>query len=174
MEVRMRKTALIALTGALAAMVPGPVAHSRGSHGPKAGKERKAPGKAKPRGRCARLHKKAFVAAGAFVSFTASADTTDSPDAGDLVVDVKHTNRHARSSGGQQTFSTASARVRLVGVTDGNADGVLGLADALAGDRVKLIGKLVGPKRGCTGERTVVVRKVKVKRPSAQATLSGD
>jgi hypothetical protein len=168
MEVSMRKIALLAAAGTLA-VVPAAGAPAKSGHGP-GGKHGKPAGQklGKGKGRCAKPQRKAFVVGGLFVSFTATADTTDAPDAGDLVVDVKKSNRHARSLSGQQTFVTTGAKVNLVGVTDGDGDGAVTLADARAGDKVKLIGKLVRPKRGCTqAEPTVAIRKVTVKRPGA-------
>jgi hypothetical protein len=103
------------------------------------------------------------------VSFTPTADTTDSPDFGDLVLSVTRANHHARTYVSKTPLSTVGALVSFRGVTDGNADKAVGFDDALATDTVKVIGKLVRPKRGCTGDTTVKLRKVMVNRPDPAA-----
>jgi hypothetical protein len=121
----------------------------------------------KPRGRCSRAQRVAFVAHGSFVAFAATADPADALTAGDLTVDVTRSNHHARGSRGQHTFATAGAKVTFRGVNDSSGNGAVGLEDVVAGDRVVLLGKLVRPKRGCQGQTSVLLRKVMVKRPAA-------
>ena len=124
--------------------------------------------------RCARSQRVAYVARGGFVSFTPTPETTDGANAGTLVVDVQRSNQHGRNLRGQQTLTIADQRVVLSGVSDANGDGAVTLADAAAGDRVKLIGKVVRPRRGCTGQTSVQLRQVKVERPAPATTTPAD
>ena len=58
----------------------------------------------------------------------------------------------------------------FAGVTDGDLSGAVDLADALPTDRVRVLGKLALPKRGCEGEAVLTLRKVKVLREVATET----
>ena len=164
----MNKTALIVTAAALAAVPavaaaqpgPGPGPHATDNvhkHSPLAGD-----------GRCARPQRVAFVARGSLVSFTPTADTTDSPNFGDLVLNVTRANHHAHTYVSKTPLSTVGARVSFAGVTDGNADSAVGFDDVLSTDTVMVIGKLVRPKHGCQGDTTVQLRKVRVRRPNPQ------
>ena len=109
-------------------------------------------------GRCGHPQRVAFVARGTLVSFDAGT--------GNVVLNVVRANHHARAFTSGQPLSTTGASLRFRGVTDGNADGTVGLDDVVSTDRVMVIGKLVRPKRGCAGSTSVVLRKVMVTRQS--------
>ena len=109
-------------------------------------------------GRCDHPQRVAFVARGSLVSFDAGT--------GNVVLNVVRANHHARAFTSGQPLSTTGARLRFGGLTDGNADGTVGLDDVVSTDRVMVIGKLVRPKRGCAGTTSVVLRKVTVARHS--------
>jgi hypothetical protein len=111
-------------------------------------------------------HRVAYIAAGLLVSQTLTLDDSTSPppttattsaltpDGGDtysgqLTVDVKRTNRHARADKDQTvTYTVSHARVRF-GMPDVNGDGSVGLDDVQPGARVKLIGKITKLARRC-------------------------
>jgi hypothetical protein len=110
-----------------------------------------------------RVHKVAYVASGLLVSQTLTKDggpTTTSTSAslhgnpngtysGDVTVDVKHTNHHARGDKGTTvTYSVSHVRVTFA-LPDVNNDGSSGLDDLQAGDRVKLIGKITTLAKRC-------------------------
>ena len=111
-------------------------------------------GKAK---RCAKLQRVGFVVDGTFGGYV-------DPD---LTVDVVEANRHARNwiAANGNAFSTAGASVAFEGVTDSDLDASVTFADVVGTDQVILVGKLSRPKRGCTGDQSVVVRHVQVTRP---------
>jgi hypothetical protein len=112
--------------------------------------------------RCKRTQSVGFVVKGALASYTA--DT--------VTLDVKRANRHARSyieSAGSE-FALGTARLRFRGVTDGNGDGAVDLADVQPTDKVIAIGKAVRPKRGCEGQTVLKLRKLQVVRPKADET----
>ena len=74
-----------------------------------------------------------------------------------VTLNVERANRHARrwlETGNSPEFDTIGLTVRFEGVTDGNADTVVDLADVLPTDRVRVKGKLTR------------------RRPAARATLS--
>jgi hypothetical protein len=108
-------------------------------------------------------HKVAYVASGLLVSQTLTKDGTVTPTvtasslhqnaddtySGDITVDVKHTNHHARADKGHTvTYSVSHVRVRF-GLADINNDGAVGLDDVRIGARVKLIGKITTLARTC-------------------------
>ena len=116
--------------------------------------------------RCA-PRKVAYVAHGLYVSSeltqVAGADTPALRDDrwdGTIVVDVKRTNKMARADKGtQKTYTVAGVRVRYA---DRNDDGT---ADPpVAGDRVKVDGKITRLRGGCDAtefEPTLKVKSVK-------------
>jgi hypothetical protein len=146
----MKFTALIA-TAALAAVPAAAAAHPGNGPGKgQAQREAHAPDKGSltaGHGRCARPQRVAFVARGTFVSF---ADDS-------LVMNVVRANHHARSYTSGTPLSTKGATVVFHGLT--------GFDQAVSTDRVMVIGKLVRPKRGCSGDTSVVLRRVTVSRP---------
>ena len=150
----MKLLALIS-AAALAAVPAAASAHPGNGHGKgQAQREAHAPnndGPAKPGNRCARLQRVAFVAHGTFVSF---ADDM-------LVMKVVRANHHARAFTSGTPLSTKGAKVTFQGLT--------GFDQAVSTDRVTVIGKLLRPKRGCSGDTSVVLRKVMVKRPASPA-----
>jgi hypothetical protein len=117
-------------------------------------------------------HKVAYVARGTLVSQSltqtaggSTAKRSDDRYSGDLTVDVTKTNRHAKK--GTQSYTLADARVKFH-VPDRTGDGKRNQDDLLAGDRVKLIGKITALSKKCdqTGfTPTVTIRKVEFKAP---------
>ena len=101
-------------------------------------------------------HKVAYVAAGTLVSHTlvqdaaAAENGSDKPTySGDVTVDVKKANKHAKADKRTtKTYTLDGARV-VLGVDDGNGDGSVDLADIAAGDRVKVIGKVTKLAKRC-------------------------
>jgi hypothetical protein len=110
--------------------------------------------------RCKRTHSVGFVVKGSLASFTAESVT----------LDVKRANRHARGyiKTAGSTFTLGAARVRFVGVTDGDSSGTVDLADVQPTDKVVAVGKATRPKRGCEGEVELKLRKLQIVRPQAQ------
>jgi hypothetical protein len=144
-----KTTALIAVA-ALAA-VPGAAAAHPGNGPGKGQAQREAHAHNKGSltaggGRCARPQRVAFVARGTFVSFADDA----------LVIKVVHANHHARTYTSGTPLSTKGATVTFQGLT--------GFDQAVSTDQVMVIGKLVRPKHGCSGDTSVVLRRVMVKR----------
>ena len=111
--------------------------------------------------RCAKPKRVGFVAAGPLVAV----------DQSSLTVGVERGNRHARRwlEDNDAVFDVDGLTVGFAGVVDGDASGTVDLADVLAGDRVRVVGKLSLPKRGCDGEATLSLRKVKVSREAPVA-----
>ena len=155
------KLLAVITASALAAVPAGAAAHPGHGNGHGKGqaqREAHAPandGVTKGGGRCARLQRVAFVARGTFVSFADDA----------LVMKVVRANHHARSYTSGAPLSTKGAKVTFRGLT--------GFDQAVSTDQVMVIGKLLRPKRGCTGDTSVVLRKVKVTR-KAPAEQTGD
>ena len=110
-------------------------------------------------GKCKRPRRVGFVAAG----------TVTTLDASSLTLTVSKANRHATNwlALNAPTFATAGARLHLKGIVDSTGDGLVDYADVLSTDRVRVIGKLIRPKRGCTGETVVSLRRIHVRRKSA-------
>lgn len=119
-------------------------------------------------------HRVGYVAAGTLVDQTLALDAGSSPEtySGDLTVAVTRTNHHARADKGtNKTYTLANARVRL-DIADVNADGTVGLDDLVAGDRVRVIGKITVLAKKCdqTGfTATTTIRKVIVHAPATPA-----
>ena len=122
----------------------------------------------KPAKRCT-PHAVGYLAKGTLVSHTltqtqgaGTATTSDDRYSGQLVVNVTRANH--RAPRGQQTYTVTNARVQFAD-RDGN-----GTKDQpVAGDPVKVFGKITKLRRGCsqTGfTPQVTVRKVQFKRPS--------
>jgi hypothetical protein len=154
----MRKalTIAISITAVIGATAAGATAGPPEGAGPP-----ESPGAQKPdnpgsSAKCGKPHGVAFVVGGTFTSY---ADP-------DLTVEVSQTNRHARRwlESNEPTFSSESAVVSFLGVTDADGSGAVGFGDVVGTDRVRVIGKLVKPKRGCEGDEDIVARKIKVSR----------
>jgi hypothetical protein len=109
-------------------------------------------------------HKVAYVAAGLLVGQTLVLDGSTPPPvvttlavaaahgdtySGDVTVDVKRTNHHARGDKGKTvTYTVSHARVTFA-LPDVNNDGSSGLDDVAPGDRVKVIGKVTTLAKKC-------------------------
>ena len=115
--------------------------------------------------RCKKPRAVGFVAAGTLASVEGSS----------VNLTVVRANRHAAlARGNEAAFDTADLTVSFAGVTDGDLSGAVDLADVLPTDRVRVLGKLALPKRGCEGEAVLTLRKVKVLREVATETGDGD
>lgn len=149
----MKTTFLITAAAALSLAAAPAAGAQPGEHGN--GPGQRAAGQPK---RCEHTKNVGFAAAGSLASF----------DDASLTLTVAKANHHARVflASNPAVFSTADVTPAFVGVTDANADGVVGLADVVATDRVRVIGKLALPKRGCDGTASVTVRKLSVVRPT--------
>lgn len=92
-------------------------------------------------------------------------------DDASVALDVARANRHAAkwlSAPNAPAFAIAGVRLAFEGVTDANGTGV-GLDDVVATDRVRVVGKLSRPKRGCpAGEQLLKLRVVKVTREAPE------
>ncbi len=165
----MNKVTVAALTAL--ALVAVPAASAEPGKG-KSGSEKKAQepsGKGKSgtktfkgqSGKCKKPQRVGFVAAG----------TVATLDAASITLTVTNSNRHATNwlALNVPTFATAGAKLRLKGIVDSTADGLVDYADVLSTDRVRVIGQLVRPKRGCTGETVVSLRRINVRRKSADS-----
>ena len=145
---------LAVITAAALAVVPAAAAHPGNGHG-KGQAQREAHARDKGAGangggRCARPQRVGFVARGTFVSFADEA----------LVMKVERANHHARAYTSGTPLSTQGATVTFRGLK--------GFDEAVSTDRVMVIGKLVRPKRGCSGDTSVVLRRVTVRREAAE------
>lgn len=159
-------TALLALTALILTPTLAVAHKGQGKQGKSSAQAAKQA--AKKTTRCERPKRVAFLAAGTF----------NSASAGQLSVKITRANRHARvylrtqdasfAKGSVVAFPLASAKLTLKGVSDTNADGKLDLSDAQASDRVRVLGKVLKSKRGCTAApSTLKVRKLTVIRRQA-------
>lgn len=93
---------------------------------------------AKPR-KCTE-HEVAYIVSGTLVSDTLSKSESGDTYSGQVVVEVTHTNRHARSARGEtETYTVQDARVR----------GPIAVEALKQGDEVKLIGKIASMAPKC-------------------------
>lgn len=109
--------------------------HAGGAN--KHGDKGKGKDHAKPR-KCTE-HDVAYIVSGTLVSDTLSKSETANTYSGQVVVEVTHTNRHARSARGEtETYTVQDARVK----------GPIAVEALKQGDKVKLIGKItsIAPK----------------------------
>jgi hypothetical protein len=158
----MKKLVMVATLAALAAAVPaqankggdragGPSADRAGKAQKQGAREGKGD-RGAARSRSCTPRRTAYVAAGLYVSSTleqvAGASTPTLRDDrydGTLVVDVKRSNKAARADNGtQKTYTLDDARVRFA---DRNDDGTRD--QPVAGDRVKVDGKVTKLRGGC-------------------------
>jgi hypothetical protein len=117
-------------------------------------------------------HKAAYVASGILVSekLEKNADGTYS---GELTVEVKQTNHHAKGDKGTtKTYKEKEVeKVHITfGLADTNNDGGVGLDDVKAGDRVSLIGKITTLAKKCDHTQftaTTTLRKIVFHAPPA-------
>ncbi len=120
-------------------------------------------------------HRVGYVAAGALVSQTLALDSSTGRArptySGDVTIAVTRTNHWARADKGTtKTYTLAHARV-VLGLTDQNNDGSVGLDDLAAGDRVKVVGKVTVLRRGCDQSgftATTTIRQLIVHAPASQ------
>jgi hypothetical protein len=114
-------------------------------------------------------HKVAYVAAGTLVSHTLVADAAaavrggSKPTySGDVTVDVTKGNKAAKADKRTtKTYTLDHARV-VLGLDDQNGDSRVDLADVVAGDRVKVIGKVTKLSKKC--DQTGFTPELKVKK----------
>lgn len=106
--------------------------------------------------RCKKQSRRGFVVRGSLAGY----------DAESVTLDVERANKHARRwlRDNDPTFDTSAARFAFEGVDDASGDGHVDLDDAVATDRVRVLGKLSMPKRGCDGDGSLHVHKVVVTR----------
>lgn len=161
----MKKLAMAATLAAVAVAVPAqaqkpdnPGSQGKAKSGAakaKSGASATSSAKAKDKGRCA-PRSVGYVAFGDYVSGelaqTQGADTADLARddrwSGTLEVAVKRTNRHGRADkGSTKTFTLTDAKVRLA---DRDDDGTRDLP--VAGDRVRVQGKITRLHRKCDAE----------------------
>ena len=168
----MRKILITAVAGAALAITPAlaskPV--NKPTH-PSTSQKGKTNTKAKAKGRC-KVHTVGYNAKGTLVSQTltqtAGADTaTDTSDdrwSGDVVVNVTWANH--KSPKGEQTFTLTNGKAAFY---DANSDGT---ADpAIAGDTVRIHGKISKQAKKCNGPNSAAVTTIKAKSASfKQAT----
>jgi hypothetical protein len=111
--------------------------------------------------RCA-PHAVAYVASGAFVSDTL-VENADHTFSGEVTVEVKHGNRHARGDKGTtKVYKLEGAHLTLA-VPDRDNDNVVGVDDLMAGDHAQVIGRITTLTKKCpVGEFTpkLTIRKV--------------
>jgi len=156
----------IVAVAAVPALAKGPDSkpdHPTQAKGPNVEKQH---GKGAKGGKSCTPRKKAYVASGV-VESAALTKNADGTYDGTLTVAVKKTNRHGRADKGTSaTYTLDDARVRL---PDADGNGTVDGADAQAGQRVHVIGKITVLRKRCddTGfTATVTLRKVVLKAPA--------
>jgi hypothetical protein len=94
-------------------------------------------------------HKVGYVASGTLLSqkLTKNADGSYS---GEVTVEVKHTNHHAKTDKGTKAYKNLEKVDVTFGLADTNSDGSTGLDDLKAGDRVKLLGQITVLGKNCS------------------------
>jgi hypothetical protein len=131
--------------------------------------------------------KVAYVAAGTLVRQTLVLDGAGGPApttaraaadgparatySGDVTIDVKRTNRHARADKGTtKTYTLDHARL-VLGLDDQNGDGKVDLGDVLPGSRAKVIGDVTKLPKRCDQSGftpTLTIEKLIVHAPQPQ------
>jgi hypothetical protein len=110
-------------------------------------------------------HKVAYVASGTLVESQKLTKNSDGTYSGEIVVEVKHTNHHAKKdkSPPNRTYKVEKVHVTF-GLADTNNDGSVGLDDLKNGEsRVKLIGKITKLAKKCDDKgftATTTIRKI--------------
>jgi hypothetical protein len=134
-----KRIIVLALAGAAALAIPTVADAKPGHSGPDA---------------CKRTKRVGFAAAGPLVALEETS----------LRIYVKRANRHARRWLAQREplFESAGARLKLARLVDRDGSGTVELTDAAPGDRIRVSGKLTLPKRRCSGDAALVVRRVSV------------
>jgi len=92
-------------------------------------------------------HKVGYVASGTLVS-QALTKNADGSYSGEVTVEVKHTNHHAKADKGTKAYKLENVDVTF-GLADTNSDGSVGLDDLKAGDRVRLLGRITVLAKKC-------------------------
>jgi hypothetical protein len=94
-------------------------------------------------------HSVAYVASGTLVIQTLKLNTDDTYN-GEVEVEVKHTNHHAKADNNTtKKYEVKNVRVTF-GLADTNKDGSVGVDDLIKGDRVKLIGRITVLAKKCS------------------------
>ncbi|MCU1450377.1 MAG: hypothetical protein JWP02_2547 [Acidimicrobiales bacterium] len=93
-------------------------------------------------------HNVGYVASGTLVSQTLTKNA-DGSYSGEVAVEVKHTNHHAKSDKGTKTYKVENVHLTF-GLADTNSDGSVGLDDLKAGDRVRLLGHITVLAKKCS------------------------
>jgi hypothetical protein len=94
-------------------------------------------------------HAVGYVASGTLVIQTLTANK-DGTFSGEVEVEVKHTNRHAKEDNNTtKKYKVENVRVTF-GLADTNKDGSVSLDDLMKGDRVKLIGRITVLAKKCS------------------------
>ena len=94
-------------------------------------------------------HKVGYVASGTLVS-QALTKNSDGTYSGDVTVEVKHANHHAKGDNkSTKTYKVENVHVTF-GLADTNNDGSVGLDDLAKGDRVMLLGRITVLAKHCS------------------------
>jgi hypothetical protein len=95
-------------------------------------------------------HKVGYVASGTLVSHTLTPNA-DGSYSGEVTVEVKHTNHHAKGDNKATKPYKGLEKVHVTfGLADTNSDGSVGLDDLKAGDRVTLLGHITVLAKSCS------------------------
>jgi hypothetical protein len=95
-------------------------------------------------------HSVAYVASGTLASLPTLTKNTDGTYSGEVEVEVKHTNHHAKKDNNTtKKYEVKNVRVTF-GLADANKDGSVGVDDLMKGDRVKLIGRITTLAKKCS------------------------
>jgi hypothetical protein len=161
--------AAVAVAAAVPASAHGPADHAEKAKGPKSEKTH-GTSKSKGKTKSCTPRKKGYVAAGT-VEAAALTKNADGTYDGTLTVAVTKTNHHAGPhKGTSQTYTLDDAKVNLA---DADGNGTIDAADALPGQRAKVIGKITVLKKRCDASAftpTVTVRKATLRLPKAPET----
>jgi hypothetical protein len=95
-------------------------------------------------------HKVGYVASGTLIGVPKLTENTDGTYTGEVEVEVKHTNHHAKKDNNTtKKYKVENVRVTF-GLADTDSDGVVGVDELKAGDRVKLIGNITVLAKKCS------------------------
>ena len=158
-----RRSASVALLVAAAAVIPAQASSpaNPGSQGHQQSGTHGNSHKCKP-------HKVAWVVKGTLVSQTLTKNS-DGTYSGDVTVNVTHTNKHARAERNPpqpKTYTLDHAKAKFDVSDQPPPDGTVDQTDLVAGDRVKLSGKITTLAKKCdqTGfTSTTTIRKASIK-----------
>jgi hypothetical protein len=154
-------TGLAALTMTAPAIAETPEHHgTSGDHAAKTHSQSKSK-------HCKKTHSHAYIVRGALVSQARTTNPDGTVD-GTIVVNVEKVNHHARADKGVATTYTLDDAKLQVTTEDRNKDGKVDQADAAAGDRVKLQGKITRRNKKCSADgftATKTFRRVTISAP---------